>query len=134
MNLKIKDAIYEIANETGLSMEEVSELKLYQGSGDSITLAEVLEKSTVYGFAEIQIDNAPLGAIEVAIELKQLGLENVSIFLCACHKTNDGPEDWFEDYRCVYVYMSSDLNAEDVRKKMQEVRPSYILTAEAIGE
>ena len=130
--LHIQNALYEISNETELSIDEVKELKLYHGPDEFVTLEEALAKGTVYGFAEIQIDNAPLGAAEVAIELKRLGLENAHIFLYDCYEVEKLPDDWFEDYVCKYIYVSSSLGVMDVYRKMQEIKPSYILTVDSL--
>lgn len=124
---EIKMTCCQIADELNISFEEARALTTCYGAEKTLKLEEVLAKTTLYGFAEIQIDTVALGINEVMLELKQIGLENVFLFLCECEKAEDVPDDWFEDCRMTFLFTSCDDDIADVYAKMKTVKPSYIL-------
>lgn len=52
----------------------------------------------VKGVAYYQIDTEALALHEVELELKNAGMENIELKVLDSWKTENVPEDWFDDY------------------------------------
>lgn len=91
------------------------------------TLRPHMVEGNVFGFAEIQIDNEPMGLREVELELKRIGVTDTNIICYDSNPAEDLPEDWFEDYTMCFVFTGKCEDYEDVKRKEKEYRPSYIL-------
>ncbi len=107
--------IVEILKEEQISDKCIDILKPY------------MVKGNVFGFAEIQIDNEPIGINEINLELKQIGITNANIICYDSNPAEDVPEDWFEDYLMCFVFTGKCQDYEEVKRKQNEYRPSYIL-------
>lgn len=91
------------------------------------TLISNVEGVNIFGFAEIQIDNEPMGMEEVKIELKHIGIETIDIICYDSHEAEDLPDDWFDDYLMKFAFIGKCENYEAVKQKAAEHHPSYIL-------
>lgn len=52
----------------------------------------------IKGVSYYQIDNEAMALHEIMLELKNAGMENIELNVIDYWKTEDLPDDWFDDY------------------------------------